>query len=81
MYSFSSTDISWRSVKQTMSVIQHIRESCGISSGHEAPTVVHENSASYIAQRTATSKVTEASIFYRSSFSPMITEEWLYYCP
>ncbi|GJV65207.1 probable glucan 1,3-beta-glucosidase A [Tanacetum coccineum] len=32
------------------SVIQHIRESCGISSGQEAPTVVHEDIEACIAQ-------------------------------
>ncbi|GKD99214.1 hypothetical protein Tco_1387198 [Tanacetum coccineum] len=32
------------------SVIQHIRELCGISLGHEAPTVVHEDNATCIAQ-------------------------------
>ncbi|GJV86457.1 hypothetical protein Tco_1530395 [Tanacetum coccineum] len=32
------------------SVIQHIRESCEISSGQEAPTFVHEDNATYIAQ-------------------------------
>ncbi|GJZ72565.1 hypothetical protein Tco_0636711 [Tanacetum coccineum] len=32
------------------SVIQHIRESCGISSGQEAPTIVHEDNAACIAQ-------------------------------
>ncbi|GJX98370.1 hypothetical protein Tco_0355389 [Tanacetum coccineum] len=32
------------------SVTQHIRESCGISSGQESPTVVHEDNATCIAQ-------------------------------
>ncbi|GJV23727.1 hypothetical protein Tco_1376422 [Tanacetum coccineum] len=32
------------------SVIQHIRESCGIFSGQEAPTIVHEDNAACIAQ-------------------------------
>ncbi|GKC64253.1 hypothetical protein Tco_1096851 [Tanacetum coccineum] len=32
------------------SVTQHIHESCGISSGQESPTVVHEDNASCIAQ-------------------------------
>ncbi|GJS55966.1 hypothetical protein Tco_0629328 [Tanacetum coccineum] len=32
------------------SVIHHIRESCGISSGEEAPTVVHEYNVACIAQ-------------------------------
>nr|GEW91737.1 hypothetical protein [Tanacetum cinerariifolium] len=32
------------------SMIHHIRESCEISSSEEAPTVVHEDNASYIAQ-------------------------------
>nr|GEU88327.1 putative reverse transcriptase domain-containing protein [Tanacetum cinerariifolium] len=32
------------------SVTQHIRESCGISSGQESPTVVHEDNAACIAQ-------------------------------
>ncbi|GKE55121.1 hypothetical protein Tco_1490277, partial [Tanacetum coccineum] len=32
------------------SVIQHIRESCGISSGQEAPAVIHEDNATCIAQ-------------------------------
>ncbi|GKF55948.1 hypothetical protein Tco_0166288, partial [Tanacetum coccineum] len=32
------------------SVIQHIHESCGISSGQEAPTIVHEDNAACIAQ-------------------------------
>ncbi|GJS75881.1 hypothetical protein Tco_0725762 [Tanacetum coccineum] len=32
------------------SVIQHIRESCGISSGQEAPTIIHEDNATCIAQ-------------------------------
>nr|GEX41303.1 retrovirus-related Pol polyprotein from transposon TNT 1-94 [Tanacetum cinerariifolium] len=32
------------------SVIQYTRESCGISSGHEAPTIVHEDNATCIAQ-------------------------------
>ncbi|GJS04721.1 hypothetical protein Tco_0321229 [Tanacetum coccineum] len=32
------------------SVIQHICESCGISSSQEAPTVVHEDNAACIAQ-------------------------------
>ncbi|GJT90757.1 vacuolar protein sorting-associated protein 45 [Tanacetum coccineum] len=30
--------------------MQHIRESCGISSSHEAPTVVHEDNTACIAQ-------------------------------
>ncbi|GJZ16317.1 hypothetical protein Tco_0551994 [Tanacetum coccineum] len=30
-------------------VIQHIRESCGISSGKDAPTIVHEDNAACIA--------------------------------
>nr|GFA56978.1 hypothetical protein [Tanacetum cinerariifolium] len=39
-------------------VIQHICESCRISSGHEAPTVLHEDNAAHIAQlRTGTSKI------------------------
>ncbi|GJU35018.1 peptidyl-prolyl cis-trans isomerase CYP23 [Tanacetum coccineum] len=29
------------------SVIQHIRESCGISSGQDAPTAIHEDNATY----------------------------------
>ncbi|GJS25735.1 hypothetical protein Tco_0486355 [Tanacetum coccineum] len=32
------------------SVIQQIRESCGISSGQEAPTDIHDDNAAYIAQ-------------------------------
>ncbi|GKD68448.1 hypothetical protein Tco_1322538 [Tanacetum coccineum] len=32
------------------SVIRHIRESCGISLGLEAPTVVHEDNAACMAQ-------------------------------
>ncbi|GJY02098.1 hypothetical protein Tco_0360250 [Tanacetum coccineum] len=32
------------------SVIQHIRESCGIFAGQEAPTFVHEDNVTYIAQ-------------------------------
>ncbi|GJS95225.1 hypothetical protein Tco_0802193 [Tanacetum coccineum] len=32
------------------SVIQHTRKSCGISSGQEAPTFVHEDNATYITQ-------------------------------
>ncbi|GKC02942.1 hypothetical protein Tco_0994552 [Tanacetum coccineum] len=32
------------------SVIKHIRESCGISSGQEAPTIIHEDNAACIAQ-------------------------------
>ncbi|GJR25028.1 hypothetical protein Tco_0973555 [Tanacetum coccineum] len=32
------------------SVTQHIRESCGISSGQESPTFVHEDNAACIAQ-------------------------------
>ncbi|GJR80470.1 hypothetical protein Tco_0151255 [Tanacetum coccineum] len=31
-------------------VIQHICESCGISSGHEAPTLLHKDNAACIAQ-------------------------------
>ncbi|GJW58208.1 hypothetical protein Tco_0104939 [Tanacetum coccineum] len=74
VFTSSNTAISWRSVKQTMSVTssnhakilaiheasqeciwlrsvtQHIRESCGISSGEDAPTVVHEDYAACITQ-------------------------------
>ena len=74
VFTSSSTAISWRSVKQTMSatssnhaeilaiheasrecvwlrnVVQHIRESCGISSDKEAPTIMHEDNAACIAQ-------------------------------
>ncbi|GJS53578.1 hypothetical protein Tco_0626940 [Tanacetum coccineum] len=32
------------------SVMHHIHESCGISSGEKAPTVVHEDNATCIAQ-------------------------------
>ncbi|GKB80616.1 hypothetical protein Tco_0947511 [Tanacetum coccineum] len=42
-------EASWECV-WLRSVIQHIRKSCGISSGQEAPTVVHEDNATCIAQ-------------------------------
>nr|GEX88873.1 hypothetical protein [Tanacetum cinerariifolium] len=42
-------EVSWECV-WLRSVIQHICESCGISSGQEAPTTVHEDNAACIAQ-------------------------------
>ncbi|GKE45851.1 hypothetical protein Tco_1473135 [Tanacetum coccineum] len=57
VFTSSNNAISWRYVKQTMSVtssnhtkILAIQESCEISSGQESPIVVHEDNAAYIAQ-------------------------------
>ncbi|GJR62748.1 hypothetical protein Tco_1504910 [Tanacetum coccineum] len=63
------------------SVTQHIRESCGISSGQESPTVVHEDNAACIAQlKDEYIKGDQPSIFYRSSFSLVTCRGVATYC-
>ncbi|GKE30938.1 hypothetical protein Tco_1446322 [Tanacetum coccineum] len=42
-------EVGWKCV-WLRSVTQHIHESCGISSGQESPTVIHEDTAACIAQ-------------------------------
>ena len=53
------------------SVIQHIREDCGLSTGKESPTDGYMLHVS-LNSKMDTSKETEQSAFYRNYFSPMI---------
>ena len=52
------------------SVMQHIRENCGLSSIKDSPTILYEDNAACITQiGKVISKVTELNIFHQNSFT------------
>jgi len=53
-------------------MIQHIQESCELSSTKDTPTILFEDKIACIAQlQEATSKVTTSKTYHRSSSTPM----------